>query len=178
MKNQFLKIISVFVLGLLSFNLSAQEINSYEVDAKFQQQLNQVFNEGNSLNTAFMSDDGEEVNKAAHRLTDAMSGVDISLLKGQAYMDWMKYLRQMNGGLEKMTATNSIIDQRQFLIEFSAGLYASIKAFGVGTEVFYQFCPMANSSKGAYWLSDSGDIKNPYMGSMMPKCGLTKETLN
>jgi len=178
MKNQFLKITSVFVLGLLSFNLSAQEINSYEVDAKFQQQLNQVFNEGNSLNAAFMSDDGEEVKKAAQSLNKAVSGVDMMLLKGQAHMDWMKYLGQMNAGLEKMTTTNSIVDQRQYLIEFSEGLYSSIKAFGVGTEVFYQFCPMANSSKGAYWLSDSGDIQNPYMGSMMPKCGLTKETLN
>ena len=37
--------------------------------------------------------------------------------------------------------------------------------------LYKQFCPMAFGNKGAYWLSDSKDIRNPYFGDKMLKCG-------
>ncbi len=33
------------------------------------------------------------------------------------------------------------------------------------------FCPMAFDNKGGYWLQDSKEINNPYLGSKMLKCG-------
>lgn len=39
------------------------------------------------------------------------------------------------------------------------------------------FCPMAFDSIGAYWISDSKTVQNPYMGSKMPICGDVKEEL-
>ena len=36
---------------------------------------------------------------------------------------------------------------------------------------------MAFDSKGAYWISDSKSIQNPYMGSKMQTCGEVKEEL-
>ncbi|MHB1922681.1 MAG: DUF3347 domain-containing protein [Chitinophagaceae bacterium] len=43
--------------------------------------------------------------------------------------------------------------------------------------VYWQYCPMANGDKGAYWLNDSPGISNPYFGKQMPDCGQTRETL-
>jgi hypothetical protein len=43
--------------------------------------------------------------------------------------------------------------------------------------LFLEYCPMANSNTGAYWLSNEKEIKNPYFGSMMLKCGSVKETI-
>ena len=48
----------------------------------------------------------------------------------------------------------------------------------MGKTVYYQFCPMAFDSKGAYWLSESNSIQNPYFGKKMIDCGETKETLS
>ena len=48
----------------------------------------------------------------------------------------------------------------------------------MGKTVHYQFCPMAKNGKGAYWLSENKDIRNPYFGKKMIDCGETKETLN
>jgi Cu(I)/Ag(I) efflux system membrane fusion protein len=48
----------------------------------------------------------------------------------------------------------------------------------MGKTVYYQFCPMANNNKGAYWLSESKVIRNPYFGEKMINCGETKEILN
>ncbi|CAN5541604.1 hypothetical protein BH11BAC1_BH11BAC1_09490 [soil metagenome] len=43
--------------------------------------------------------------------------------------------------------------------------------------VYYQFCPMANNVKGAYWISEKSAISNPYIGKKMPACGNTRDTI-
>lgn len=42
--------------------------------------------------------------------------------------------------------------------------------------IYIQFCPMADQNKGANWLSFEKEIRNPYFGDSMLKCGrITKE---
>ncbi|MBS1558713.1 MAG: DUF3347 domain-containing protein [Bacteroidetes bacterium] len=43
--------------------------------------------------------------------------------------------------------------------------------------IYWEFCPMANNNIGAYWLSNEKEIKNPYFGDKMLKCGRVKETI-
>jgi hypothetical protein len=43
--------------------------------------------------------------------------------------------------------------------------------------LFIEYCPMANNNHGAFWLSNEKEIKNPYFGDMMLRCGSVKETL-
>lgn len=38
-------------------------------------------------------------------------------------------------------------------------------------KLYLQFCPMADNDNGAFWLSTEAQIKNPYYGSMMLRCG-------
>ncbi|PKP34687.1 MAG: hypothetical protein CVT98_10650 [Bacteroidetes bacterium HGW-Bacteroidetes-15] len=46
----------------------------------------------------------------------------------------------------------------------------------LGETIYVQHCPMADNNKGADWLSSEKEIKNPYFGSSMLKCGeVTKE---
>ncbi len=44
--------------------------------------------------------------------------------------------------------------------------------------IYHQYCPMAFNDKGAYWMSDIEEIKNPYFGSKMLECGEVIEVLN
>lgn len=44
-------------------------------------------------------------------------------------------------------------------------------------KIYLDYCPMANSNNGGYWLSSEQDIQNPYFGEMMLKCGSVKETI-
>jgi len=37
--------------------------------------------------------------------------------------------------------------------------------------IYKQYCPMAFNNKGAYWLSTSKDVLNPYFGDKMLRCG-------
>ena len=53
-----------------------------------------------------------------------------------------------------------------------------IKTFGNGGQTLYKdFCPMYNNNKGAYWISEAKEIKNPYLGKAMPTCGTMKEVM-
>ena len=36
---------------------------------------------------------------------------------------------------------------------------------------------MYNNKKGAFWLSETKEIKNPYLGKAMPTCGTIKEEI-
>lgn len=55
-----------------------------------------------------------------------------------------------------------------------------------GATVYQQMCPMAfNDNEAGYWLSDSREVVNPYLGKKHPKysggmvhCGEVKDSIN
>jgi hypothetical protein len=58
-------------------------------------------------------------------------------------------------------------------------LYDLVKNTGLkGHTLYRQYCPMAFNDRGAYWLSDTTEILNPYFGKEMLHCGDITDTLN
>jgi len=73
----------------------------------------------------------------------------------------------------------SLTDQLKAFVPLSAEMMALLKNSKLTKgEVFVAFCPMANESSGAYWLSNEASIANPYFGETMRSCGSIKETIN
>ena len=67
--------------------------------------------------------------------------------------------------------------QRGHFNRLSNEMFAALKAFKASKATIYQqFCPMAFDDKGAFWLSDKKEIKNPYFGDKMLKCGKVTDT--
>jgi hypothetical protein len=71
----------------------------------------------------------------------------------------------------------NIEHQREHFETLSKDIYALVKTFGAGQPMYQDFCPMYNDKKGAIWLSETKDIKNPYYGKKMLSCGSMKEEL-
>lgn len=62
--------------------------------------------------------------------------------------------------------------------KISDAMYAMLKASDLkNAGVYHQFCPMAFNERGAYWLSNSAEIKNPYFGDKMLECGEVTDSL-
>lgn len=60
----------------------------------------------------------------------------------------------------------------------SAAVYDMLKKAQLsGAGVYHEFCPMAFDEKGAYWLSNNSEIKNPYFGDKMLECGEVTDSL-
>ncbi|HEX6224013.1 MAG TPA: DUF3347 domain-containing protein [Chryseolinea sp.] len=150
----------------------------FEVNDDFQQQLSKVFASYVSLKEALVASDAGKVKSEASNTSQAVAGVDMKLLSGPAHNDWMSFLGPIQSSLKEIEYGQDIEAQRKAFSTLSENLYKSIKAFGLGgTEVFYDYCPMAFDNEGAYWLSDQTVIRNPYFGDAMLTCGVVKEKL-
>ena len=74
--------------------------------------------------------------------------------------------------------TEDVEKQRETFSELTAGLE---DVFKVGLEngtIYQQYCPMAFNNEGGYWFSDVEEIRNPYFGDKMLKCGKVTETIS
>ncbi len=68
--------------------------------------------------------------------------------------------------------------QRKQFRMISDQLIEMVKNFNqIDDTLYIQYCPMANSNKGAFWLSKEEKIRNPYFGDEMLFCGSVKQVL-
>lgn len=141
-------------------------------------QLHDVFVASLQLKDALILSDAAKATESVSQIRVALSKVDLALLKDEALMDWMGSLKILNENLERIEKATDLAIQRQAFSSFSNALYKSLKEFGAGgITVYYVQCPMANNNTGAHWLSDTKEIRNPYLGSEMLSCGKVKETI-
>ncbi len=148
-----------------------------EISSKFKKQLTEIYNTYLKMKNAFVASDAKQAGQMADLVKNRLNAVNMGLLAGDAHMEWMQYLEHLNNALEKITNTPDIVVQRKSFAEYNLAFYEVMKNFGLsdGT-VYYQYCPMADGEKGAYWFSNLKEIKNPYFGEAMLKCGETRET--
>jgi len=71
----------------------------------------------------------------------------------------------------------NIVHQREHFELLSKDVYDLIKTFGTEQVLYKDFDPMVNKGKGAFWISETKEIKNPYMGKAMLNSGSMKEVL-
>jgi len=147
-------------------------IINFEVKQEFKKQLSAVYNAYIPVKNALVNSDGEATQKKAKSLLKNLDQVQMELLEGDAQIQWVNYLKPMKRAMNQMIATNNIAIQRNAFITLSNELFKSLKAFQLqDIKAYYQFCPMANSNNGAFWLSNEDEIRNPYYGEAMLTCG-------
>lgn len=148
-------------------------------DDNFKQQLTVVYRDYIIMKDAFIASDFQKISDAAEKVKISLKAIDMSLLKGDEHVKWMKFSGNLEMNLEKIISGKDLIIQRESFATFNAVFHDAVKTFGLsGITTYYQYCPMANDNKGAFWFSDKKEIANPYFGEKMMKCGETKETLN
>jgi Cu(I)/Ag(I) efflux system membrane fusion protein len=143
----------------------------------FVMQLNGVYDQYLVLKNSLVQSDASKAKEASKNMEAVLSKVNMSLLTGSAHRQWMDIVSRMNSQLSQISKSGDIQEQRIAFSGLSNALYKAVKNFGLMKKtVYYQFCPMFNKT-GAYWLSESSGILNPYYGQSMLTCGETKETM-
>jgi Cu(I)/Ag(I) efflux system membrane fusion protein len=149
-----------------------------EVNMNFTMQLNKVYDKYIVLKNAFVNSDRVKAARASSEFKQTLSGFDMKNLSGEAHSKWMDLNSKLIKQADIITSSSDIAAQRSVFGDISDEIYSAVKTFGLmGKTVYYQFCPMARDGKGAYWLSEIKEIKNPYFGESMLTCGETRETL-
>ena len=130
------------------------------------------------MKNALASDDPRETANGAKAMEDAIGKMDKSLLTAEQKIAYDANEEEMKEHAEHIAKNgDSIKHQRSHFVMMSEVVYSLVKNFGAGRPVFHDYCPMARDNRGAMWLSEVKEIKNPYFGAEMPKCGKVEEVI-
>jgi Cu(I)/Ag(I) efflux system membrane fusion protein len=138
--------------------------------------LTQVLQGYYQLKDAMVASDSMKVKMAADSMMVLIEGVDTSNLEESVSTLITSQMDAVRFNVQKIATTSGITAQREFLPALTTNMIELITKFDFNSQpVYKQFCPMAFDDKGAYWLSDSESVLNPYFGDMMLTCGEVKE---
>ncbi len=136
-----------------------------------------------SLKEALVMADTVKANASASALITHAEGLPLSELKGDTTGLIAETAKTFTGtmavsgdALRKESALEAKRKEFEIISDAMWSLVRTVKYDG--SQVYYQFCPMAFNDKGAYWLSNSQEIRNPYFGDKMLTCGSTEDSLN
>lgn len=142
------------------------------VPDKFKSQLTDLTKRYFDLKNALVKSDFNASKNIAGKVSQSLKAVDMNLLDDHVHQDWMEKENQLRKSIEAITKAKDIEEQRKHFEPLSDALIESAEHFGLTIDLVYvQFCPMAFDDKGAYWLSESDKILNPYFGDIMLTCG-------
>jgi hypothetical protein len=130
------------------------------------------------MKNAFVNDNDKDAANAGNAMLKAFNDFDTTILREderKAFSDITDDAKEhaehigMNAG--------NIKHQREHFDMLSKDMYDLVKKFAAGEPIYVDYCPMYNDNKGATWLSETKEIKNPYFGKEMDTCGTIKEEL-
>lgn len=147
--------------------------------AGFRDQVDSLLTEYFKIQEALTKDDGKTAKEKGLLFKKALDNADMTLPEGTGPGEWIKGLKELKGHADIISSTSDIEKQRISFEPVSESLKSIIKKFGTGGKhtVIVFHCPMAFNNKGADWLQDNPDLRNPYFGNMMLTCGEKRETL-
>jgi Protein of unknown function (DUF3347) len=123
------------------------------------------------IKNALVNNDGNDAASGGKQMADAINKVDKSLFTAdqkKVYDGIEDDLKEHAEHIEKNA--KDIEHQREHFSMMSEDVYDLVKAFGGSQTLYHDHCPMANDNKGAMWLSEMKEVKNPYFGGKMNEC--------
>ena len=131
------------------------------------------------VKNALANDNPGEAASGAKAMEKAISRIDKSLFTADQKKIYDEDEDELKEHAEHIGKNaGDIKHQREHFSMMSELVYDLVKTFGGGQPIYHDHCPMYNKDKGgAMWLSETKEIKNPYFGAEMPKCGSAEEVI-
>ncbi len=140
--------------------------------------LTELYSHYTHLTFALSGDDDKEAVSAAKGILASFPKIDKIGFSAEQKKEFADLESSISEHAEHIADNAGKIDhQREHLDLMSADFYDLLKDFGTPKPVYKVFCPMYNDKKGAFWLSDSREVKNPYYGKKMISCGEVQEEI-
>lgn len=140
--------------------------------------VNEVVEHYLHVKNALANENGAEAANGAKALIASLKKVDPSQFTAAQKTVYQDVNEDLKEHAEHTAANAGKIDhQREHFVMMSNDVQALVKAFGASKTLYLDHCPMANDNKGANWISETEEIKNPYMGKKMPGCGKMEQVL-
>jgi uncharacterized protein (DUF885 family) len=129
-----------------------------------------------SLKNALTKDDSNATADAGKAMVATLEKMDMSKLSGEKMKTYMDIADDVKEHAEHIgTNAGNLPHQREHFVLLSKDINDLVQTFGSEQKLYQDFCPMADEGKGAIWISEVKDIKNPYFGSDMLTCGSVRK---
>ena len=129
-----------------------------------------------SLKNALTKDDSNATADAGKEMVATLGKIDMKKLSGEQMKTYMDIADDVKEHAEHIGDNGGKIEhQREHFVTLSKDMDDLIQLFGTNQKLYLDFCPMADNNKGAVWISETKEIKNPYLGAKMLTCGSIKK---
>lgn len=123
-----------------------------------------VYGHYTHVKTALVNTDAGEAQNGGEMLVEALDGVENNTEALQA--------------AQTIANSEDVNAQRTAFLDLSTAMEGLVDGAIESGEIYKQYCPMAFDGAGGAWLSSSEEIRNPYYGDKMLKCGSVRDTIN
>jgi len=125
-----------------------------------------------ALKDALVTDNSKKAASSGKMLFDAFVKFDISTQPKSQQKELDEIIEDASEHAEHISENSGNIEhQREHFETLSTDIKDLVVITGGDRNLYQIFCPMYNNNKGGSWLSASSEIKNPFLGSKMMKCG-------
>jgi hypothetical protein len=132
------------------------------------------------LKDAFIAIKAPRIDSAAQELLIVTDSLRSLLQVGKTQLQLVSYTDTMIANTKAILLSKDVTcdEQRQPFSKLSDAFFILLKKVQLkNANVYQQHCPMALNEKGANWLSNESEIKNPYYGKKMLECGDITDSL-
>lgn len=163
MKTLNKRILFVIISLLLVSNVSFAQTQAKPV-VFADNNIKSIYQDYAKLDAALVKGDAAAVKAAATALASSLKLVPEA--------------KSIAGKASQIVLSKEVKEQHVYFAGISIDVIALVMKSGLKSgELYVTHCPMALDHKGAYWLSGSKEINNPYFGKMMLRCGSVEETI-
>ena len=140
-----------------------------------------IVNEYYAIKDAFVLENDAIINQHALAMQKGIDTLDLKSVQGTNLEKDKntQLITEIVAALKILLNEKEIDAKRKPFQTISDKLYDLIKSVRFDKQIIYlEHCPMAFNQTGANWLSNTPDIKNPYIPKKMIDCGEVLDTLD
>ena len=151
---------------------------SDETSSKSSFSINEIISNYLTLKNALTKDESQAAANAGNAMVATLRKMDTKMLSATQLKSYNEIVDVAKENAEHIGANAGKLDhQREHFALLSVDMSDLIKIFGTTQKLYQDYCPMYDDKKGAIWISETKEIKNPYYGSEMLSCGSMKKEL-
>lgn len=149
--------------------------------ALFNESFGNMLDDYYSLKDNFVAEKDSLITRYAKSMLTSVDSLPLNELKADSNIvaTAETYTQGISSELKGLLGEKGIEEKRKSFQLVSDQLYDLVRTVQYDKAIVYhQFCPMAFNDQGANWLSNSSDIRNPYIPKKMLTCGEVKDSID
>uniref|UniRef100_UPI0025DEC2C2 efflux RND transporter periplasmic adaptor subunit n=1 Tax=Algoriphagus sp. TaxID=1872435 RepID=UPI0025DEC2C2 len=159
-------------------NMTQGHMDEIQISDDAKNALNSVYLDYFKVKDALTTDNLADAKSSVQQMKNTLEKVDMTLFKGETHDRWMVYQKALLSSVNHARSASDIEGFRKDFQTLSSEMLKMTEQFHpFPTKLYVQHCPMADSNKGADWLSLDQNIVNPYFGKSMLTCGEVTKVL-